>query len=143
MNSRVSQRTLALFKHSWFFSFIIIYCFVLIIFKALEVDHNNLTAVPPSLGKCTKLASLSLHDNNLRTLPKELGSLRCKITLDGNPLEDPLMGMYLIYPPYHTPLNSKDTTLGQGHYLTTWVNPSLMPPPSLLPYQHYTILKYH
>eukprot|EP00026_Physarum_polycephalum_P005075 Phypoly_transcript_05102.p1 GENE.Phypoly_transcript_05102~~Phypoly_transcript_05102.p1 ORF type:complete len:170 (+),score=22.80 Phypoly_transcript_05102:502-1011(+) len=63
---------------------------------ALEVDHNSLTKVPPSLGKCTKLASLSLHDNNIHTLPKELGKLHCKITLDGNPLEDPLMGIYYL-----------------------------------------------
>jgi Leucine-rich repeat (LRR) protein len=65
--------------------------------QALEADHNNLTEVPPSLGRCTKLASLSLHDNSIHALPKELGTLRCKITLDGNPLEDPLMGMYSFY----------------------------------------------
>lgn len=43
---------------------------------SLTVSHNNLTALPKSVEKCTSLQYLNLSHNNIRELGEELGALQ-------------------------------------------------------------------
>ena len=49
--------------------------------RILELDHNQLTALPPVLGQLQNLGWLYLHRNQLTTLPPELGQLQNLTTL--------------------------------------------------------------
>ena len=41
----------------------------------LWLNNNNLTSIPPELGQLSNLEGLSLYNNNLTSLPPELGHL--------------------------------------------------------------------
>ncbi|KAI9736954.1 MAG: Glucose-repressible alcohol dehydrogenase transcriptional effector [Cirrosporium novae-zelandiae] len=58
--------------------------------QVLDVSHNNITELPQEIGMLTNLRTLNLVDNNIRSLPDELGSLhRLELLgIEGNPLED-------------------------------------------------------
>ncbi|KAJ3300703.1 Glucose-repressible alcohol dehydrogenase transcriptional effector [Borealophlyctis nickersoniae] len=61
----------------------------------LDVSGNKLASVPPELGMLVALRELLMFDNELTYLPPELGNLYMLETLglEGNPLNDPIMGM--------------------------------------------------
>ncbi len=52
---------------------------------------NQLTALPPEIGRLTALTHLWLHGNQLTALPPEIGRLTAltRLSLDGNPLQTP------------------------------------------------------
>jgi CCR4-NOT transcription complex subunit 6 len=74
----------------------------------LDVSSNQLTSIPPQLGMLTNLKEFLLFDNDIQTLPNELGTLYQLelLGLEGNPLADPLRGVFL-----------KDGTQGLISYL--------------------------
>lgn len=57
--------------------------------RLLDVSHNQLTHLPPELGMCTPLRQLLLFNNNIQTIPFELGALHFLelLGIQGNPLD--------------------------------------------------------
>ena len=55
----------------------------------LDLSYNELTYLPSSLGKLTKLKKLNLSGNKIVSLPKEFENLISleSLDLDGNPIE--------------------------------------------------------
>ncbi|MBS4168647.1 leucine-rich repeat domain-containing protein [Parachlamydia sp. AcF125] len=55
----------------------------------LVLSHNQLTVLPASIGQLSQLQQLNLDHNRLKTLSVEIKRLhKCKITLNGNPLQN-------------------------------------------------------
>jgi Leucine-rich repeat (LRR) protein len=47
----------------------------------LKLDTNNITVLPPEIGRCTSLVAIHLSNNQLSTVPAELSSLTHLTTL--------------------------------------------------------------
>ena len=57
--------------------------------KELRIGYNEITSLPPEIGKCTTLEILQLNDNHLCSIPPEIGNLRAlkELLLHANKLE--------------------------------------------------------